>query len=92
MFELSKEYEFEATGDERPNVVISDPAPKCALATRKDTGDWFVATGVYFKPIESLDGTTFRDIDGGIWRLLVTNKSPSPQPRAAGSLTKEGEQ
>ncbi|WP_457663655.1 hypothetical protein [Sinorhizobium medicae] len=82
MFEFSGDYQFKAIGDERPNVVIPHPAPRCKLAIRKDTGDWFVATGVYFKPVDSLDGTTFRDLDGGIWQLLAINKSPAPHQRA----------
>lgn len=81
MFEFSKDYEFQATGDERPNVVVPSPAPHGRLAIRRDTGDWHVATGVYFKPVESLDGTTFRDIDGGIWQLLSLTPNPSPSPR-----------
>jgi len=83
MFEFSSDYQFEAVGDERPNVVIPDPAPRCKLAIRKDTGDWYVATGVFFKPVNTDDGTTFRDIDGGIWRFItIATQNPSPQPMA----------
>lgn len=83
MFEFSEKYQFEVAGDERPDIVIPTPAPMCKLAIRKDTGGWFVATGFYFKPVESLDGTTFRDVDGGIWRLLtVVHTTPACPPEA----------
>lgn len=84
MFEFSIDYEFQATGDERPNVVVPNHAPHCKLAIRRETGDWYVATGVYFKPVESLDGTTFRDIDGGIWQLLSLTPNPSPETQMRG--------
>lgn len=77
MFRASSKYRLEVAGDERPNVVVPTPAPICPLAFRSDTGDWFVATGVYYKPIHSIDGTLFRDIDGGIWRLLSTPHTPT---------------
>lgn len=81
MFEISPKYEFEAIGDERPNVVIPDPAPRCKLAVRNDTGDWYVATGAFFKRVYTEDGTTFRDVDGGIWRHLST-KTPFQPPQS----------
>lgn len=73
MFEFSKEYEFEAVRDDRPNVIIPIPAPRCKLAIRKDNGSWSVATGAFFKRVSTDDGTTFRDADGGIWRLIATD-------------------
>lgn len=75
LFEFSKGHEFIAIGDERPNVVVHDPAPRCKIALRRDTGDWFVATGVFFKPVRTEDGTTFKDVDGGIWRLVVSGSA-----------------
>ena len=74
MFDFSEDHQFEATGDERQNVVIPNPAPRCKMATRKDTGDWHVASGVYFKPVTTDDGTNFRDVDGGWWRLITSER------------------
>ena len=71
IFRTSTKHQFEAARDERPNVVTPVPSPICPLAFRFDTGDWFVATGLYYKPVHSIDGTLFRDSDGGIWRLIT---------------------
>lgn len=80
IFRVSTNYQFEVAGDERPNVVIPNPAPICPLAFRVDTGEWFVATGVYYKPVQTLYGVLFRDADGGIWRLLVKSPTTTTQP------------
>lgn len=78
MFRTSTKHQFEAAGDERHNVVTPTPAPICPLAFRFDTGEWFVATGLYYKPVHSIDGTLFRDIDGGIWRLITRSVHTNP--------------
>lgn len=78
MFRISTKHQLEVAGDERPNVVTPIPVPICPLAFLSDTGDWFVATGAYYKPIRSIDGILFRDTDGGIWRLISKSLTNPP--------------
>lgn len=68
-FTIVDGFELEVLASGRPEWIAPIPAPRCKLAARKDTKAWFVATGVYFKPLESIDDTTFRDSDGCTWRL-----------------------
>lgn len=76
MFEIVKDFELEAIGSGRQEWIRPTPAPRCKLAIRKDTKEWCVATGFYYKPLESIDGTVFRDSDGCTWRLLRNAASP----------------
>lgn len=80
MFEIIKDFELEVIGSGRSEWVIPTPTPRCKLAVRKDTKEWFVATGVYYKLLESIDGTTFRDSDGCTWQLLRKVAAKEQQP------------
>jgi hypothetical protein len=80
MFEIDPGFELEAVASGRPEWIIPVPAPKCKLAIRKDTKEWFVATGVYYKTLESIDGILFRDSDGCTWRLLSISPKATLSP------------
>lgn len=90
MFEIVQGFELEVLASGRPEWIVPDPAPRCKMALRRDTKASFVATGAYYKPLESINATTYRDSDGCTWRLIriagtapQTNATPIPPALAA---------